>query len=405
MKKKIIWLITIPLFALVALSVGSHYLYFYKNQRISNSQALGEKEFSDFLIQKKKLPQAKEEVFLIAVGDISYSQGMEKIIKKQNDINYPLLKIKDPLKSAGLFFEHYCYAVQAMEKYKGKFILHSLSNFVFDQPQSEKTKEGLIIKAYSNNNRINKISLLPIVAENLAQPRIANKDEANKILQRLNYSLANQDIYSWNNNNFEKEIRRAIYRDVLESGKIISKQKRADLNNNLVFETYILENGKLTITENKKTIWQSPNDWWIDDFVLADSNNDGIININLSLWKSGSFGTSKPFWIKEDDMSVKNHFFILDFSSGSIKQVWGSSNLAKPNCEFKIADIDNDGKNDLVVIEGDYLPEPKCTGNYVAIWKWNDWGFSNEWRSEEGGFTNLEVEKIDGKNYIIVDNP
>ena len=157
-------------------------------------------------------------------------------------------------------------------------------------------------------------------------------------------------------------------------------------------------------TENEKMIWQSPNDWWIDNFILADSNNDGVVDINLSLWKSGSFGTSKPFWIKENDMSVRNHFFVLDFVNGKVKQIWGSSNLTEPNCDFQVSDIDNDGKNDLVVIEGDYSQKPKCNGNYVAVWKWNDWGFSNEWRSEKGNFSNLKIEKNNGRNYILVDS-
>jgi len=43
-------------------------------------------------------------------------------------------------------------------------------------------------------------------------------------------------------------------------------------------------------------------------------------------------------------MSVKNHFFVLDFIDNAVKQIWGSSNLTEPNCEFKIADIDNDSK-------------------------------------------------------------
>jgi len=577
MQKKITWLIIIFFSVLVASLVGSYYLHSSKNQEISNSQMQGEKEFLDFLSQKKKLPQASEEVSLVAVGDISYSRGVERIVRKQNNINYPFLKIQDYLKSADLIFGnletsitqgseipdfemifrsnsgteqalkqagfsilslannhtpnfgekglkdtfnflenagikyvgagqneqeayqvayiekrgkkfaflayndadvvpayyeasanragtafmridkmaeavkgakqnadfvivsmhvgieyarkpnnsqinfahavidtgadlvigHHPHVVQTMEKYKGKFIFYSLGNFVFDQPQSEETKEGLAIKVYFTKNGINKISLLPVVMENLAQPRTANKNEADKILQRLNFSLANQDVYLWNNNNnnFEKGIQRAVYNDSFEGGKIISKQEQADLDNNSVSENYDLENGKLTITENEKMIWQSPSDWWIDDFALADSNNDGVVDINLSLWKSGSFGTSKPFWVKENDMSVKNHFFVLDFSGGAIKQVWGSSNLAEPNCEFKIADVDNDGKNDLVVVEGDYSQKPKCVGNYVAVWKWNDWGFSNEWRSEKGNFANLEIEKIDGKSYIVVDTP
>ena len=576
MQKKITWLTIISLSVLVASLVGSYYLHSSENQEILNSQAQGEKEFLEFSAQKKKLPQTSEEVSLVAVGDISYSRGVERVVRK-NGINYPFLKIQDYLKSADLVFGnsetpitqgseipdfemifrsnpgteqalkqagfsilslannhtpnfgekglkdtfnflenagikyvgagqneqeayqpvylekkgikftflayndtdivpayyealadrsgtafmridkmteavrgakqksdfvivsmhsgteytekpnnsqvnfahvaidagadlvigHHPHVVQTVEKYKGKFIFYSLGNFVFDQQQSEETKEGLAVKIYFVKSGINKISLLPVVMKNLAQPRMANKKEADKILQKLDFSLANQNIYSWNsnNNNFEKEIRRAVYSGISESGGIVSQKEQADLDNNSVPENYDLENGKLTITENEKMIWQSPNDWWIDNFVLADSNNDGIIDINLSLWKSGSFGTSKPFWVKENDMSVKNHFFVLDFSGGAIKQVWGSSNLTEPNCEFKIADIDNDGKNDLVVVEGDYSQKPKCAGSYVAVWKWNDWGFSNEWRSEKGDFSGLEIEKIDEKSYIIVDTP
>lgn len=574
MQKKITWLIIIFFSVLVASLVGSYYLRSSKNQEISNGQIRDEKEFLDFLSQKKKLPQASEEVSLVAVGDISYSRGVERIVKRANNINYPFLKIQDYLKSADLIFGnleapitqgpeipdfemifrsnpgteqalkragfsilslannhtpnfgekglkdtfnflenagikyvgagqneqeayqpvyiekrgikfaflayndadvvpayyqastnhtgtafmrvdkmteavkeakrkadfvivsihagieysekpnnsqvsfahaaidagadlvigHHSHVVQTLEKHKGRYIFYSLGNFVFDQPQSEETKEGLTIKIYFAKNGINKISLLPVVMENLAQPRMANKNEADKILQRLNFSLASQDVYSWNNNNnnFEKAIRGAIYNDSSKNGGIISKQELADLDNDSVPENYNLENGRLTIMENEKMIWQSPSDWWIDDFILADSNNDGIEDINLSLWKSGNFGTSKPFWVKKNDMSVKNHFFVLDFLNGAIKQVWGSSNLGEPNCEFKITDVDNDGKNDLVVIEGDYSQKPNCEGNYVAVWKWNDWGFSNEWRSEQGNFSDLEIEKIGGKSYIVV---
>ena len=576
MQKKITWLIVVFLSVLaIAFWGSSYYLHSSKNQGISESQTQGEKEFLEFLTQKKKLSQANEEVSLVAVGDISFSRGVERIVKKQKDINYPFLKIRDYLKSADLVFGnletpitqgseipdfemifrsnpgtekalkqggfsilslannhtpnfgekglkdtfnflknagikyvgagqneqeaykpiyvekrgikfaflayndtdvvpayyeasanrlgtafmridkmtkavkeakqkadfvivsmhagieyvdkpndsqvnfahtaidaganlvigHHPHVVQTLEKYKGKYIFYSLGNFVFDQMWSQKTKEGLAIKVYFTKDGINKISFLPVVMENFAQPRMTNKSETEKILQRLNYPQINQIVYSWNSNSndFEKGIRKVIYNNISGSDGVIFKQEQSDLDNDLISENYNLENGRLTIAEDKKIVWQSPDDWWIDDFVLADSNNDGIVDINLSLWKSGNFGTSKPFWVKENDMSVKNHFFVLDFIGGSIKQVWGSSNLAEPNCEFKITDVDNDGKNDLIVIEGDYSQEPKCNGNYVAVWKWDDWGFSNEWRSDKGDFSNLEIEKINEKSYIVVD--
>lgn len=576
MQRKITWLIILSLFILAIVFWGSsYYSHFSRNQEASTSQSQGEKEFLNFVSQKKKLSHASEEVSLIAVGDISYSRGVERTVRKEKDINYPFLKIYDYLKSADLVFGnletpitqgaeipdfemifrsnpgteqalkqagfsilslannhtpnfgekglkdtfnylksvdikyagagqneqeanqpvyiekkgiifaflayndndvvpdsyedgkkhagtafmriakmarvvketkkkanfliismhagneytdkpdnsqtnfaqaaidagadlvigHHPHVVQTLEKYKGKYIFYSLGNFIFDQPQSQETKEGLAIKVYFTKNEISKISLLPIVMENLAQPRMANKNKATKILSRLKFPLTSQDVYSWNsgNGNFEKGLRAVIYTSVLKSQSVVSKQEQADLDNDSNLENYVLKNGKLIISENSKMIWQSPTEWWIDNFVLADLNNDGILDINLSLWKSGNFGTAKPFWVEEDNMSVRNHFFVLDFLNNSIKQVWGSSNLSEPNCEFKIMDIDNDGKNDLVVIEGEYSQKPKCKGKYVAVWKWNDWGFSNEWRSKKGDFSNLEIEKIEGKSYIVVD--
>jgi len=237
--------------------------------------------------------------------------------------------------------------------------------------------------------------------------KLSRINKVNTILQRLKFPVENQRVYFWHNgnNNFEKRTEDAIYEITFEDSKIISKQEEKDLDNDSIFENYNLENGKLIITENKKTIWQSPSNWWIDDFVIADSNNDGVLDINLSLWKAGNFGSSKPFWIDENEMSVKNHFFVLDFVDNKVKQIWCSSNLSNPNCEFKIADINNDGKNELIVIEGDYSQRPKykCNGNYVAIWKWNNWGFFNEWRSTKGNYINLKIDKNDKGNYIVVD--
>lgn len=158
------------------------------------------------------------------------------------------------------------------------------------------------------------------------------------------------------------------------------------------------------IVENSQSIWRSSKDWWIDDFVLADSTNDRIVDINLSVWKSGNYGNIRPFWIEKEDLSVKNYFFIFNFENKTIRPIWQSSNLANHNQELVIADIDDDNKNDLIVIEGDYPDSKKCKNNYIAVWKWNGWGFTNEWRSDKGNFCNLEIEKADGKSYIVVDS-
>lgn len=307
---------------------------------------------------------------------------------------------------ADLVVGHHPHVVQTMEKYKGKFIFYSLGNFVFDQMWSRETRGGLMAKLYFTKNGVSKISFLPVMIENFSQPRVANDKEAEEILQRLKFPLAERLAYFWNSdeNNFEKTFRSVIYDRALGTETIASKEVFKDLDNNSIRENYILANGRLTVVENSQHIWQSPKDWWIDNFVLADSTNDGVIDINLSVWKSGSYGDFKPFWIKEEDLSVKNHFFIFNLRDKKIKPVWQSSNLVDQNQELTIAGVDDDNGNELVVIEKDYLVKGERKDNYIAVWKWNGWGFTNEWRSEKGNFCNLEIEKIDGRNYIVADS-
>ena len=577
MSKKIYWIILV-FFLIFVITVTCFYLFFINSrQQKSNNEELTKKEFSEFLIKKEKLPQLNEMVSLIAVGDISYSRGVERVVKREDNILYPFLQIQDYfhgadlvfgnletpiiegreigeyemifrsnpgtelalkqtnftivslannhtlnfgeqgikntielLKKAGIkyigagentqeanqpvfiekkgikfaflayndsdvvpaFYEastdragtafmrtdkmitavkeakknadivivsmhsgieyvfkpnrpqinfahaaidngadliigHHPHVIQTMETYKGKYIFYSLGNFIFDMYEKEPTKESLILKIYFTKNDIAKISLLPVYMEKLAQPSITSKDKSNEILKKLEFPLSDQIIYTWdsNSNLFEKETKKIIYNNTLKkNSSSVLKEEWADLNNNSVQEKYHLENGILTIVENNKLIWQSPNNWWVDNFIFADSNNDGIIDLNLSLWKSGDFEASEPSWAEKNDKTTKNYFFILNLINDSVKQIWHSSYFSEPNCEFQIADIDDDGENDLIVIEGDYAFKPQCTGKYIAVWKWNEKGFSKQWQSEWGNYTNLEIEKINNKTYIVADS-
>ncbi len=184
------------------------------------------------------------------------------------------------------------------------------------------------------------------------------------------------------------------FREIKEKLSPDKKILAEDLNRNSVKEEYRLENGVLKVIESGQIIWQTPINWWIDNFDLADSTNDGIEDINLSVWKIGDFGQSKPFWVKDNDQSIKNHFFVFGFREGKVKPIWQSSNLSSPNCDFLFKDVDNDSKQDLVVIEGQYRENFICDGHYLAVWKWNSWGFSNEWRSNLGDYTTINLAEI-----------
>jgi hypothetical protein len=155
---------------------------------------------------------------------------------------------------------------------------------------------------------------------------------------------------------------------------VLIQSQAYDLDGDSIPEKILLHHGRITVLVCSQIIWRSPEDWWVDYFFLGDIDNDGAPELNLLVWKEGSFGPYKPFWVETEDTSVKNHLFIFRLENGSIKPVWQSSNLDCPNYWATVIDFNNDGENELLVIEGSYT-DPKKKG--VTLWEWNGWGFSN----------------------------
>jgi poly-gamma-glutamate synthesis protein (capsule biosynthesis protein) len=65
---------------------------------------------------------------------------------------------------------HHSHWVQPSENISGKSVYYSLGNFVFDQPWSEETKKGLLIKLTFKNGKLVKEEKLPVYMTSLGQP-------------------------------------------------------------------------------------------------------------------------------------------------------------------------------------------------------------------------------------------
>jgi poly-gamma-glutamate synthesis protein (capsule biosynthesis protein) len=147
-------------------------------------------------------------------------------------------------------------------------------------------------------------------------------------------------------------------------------------------EQYLLADGVLTVREGSRDLWESPPDWRVDSFALGDADNDGEGNLVISLWKEGSFGEIRPFWHTGADNGRKNHLFVYKLQEDTCKPVWCSSDLTRPIIAFFIRDADGDGRNELIVEEGQYretsggqyAPDPDGSVR-TAVWQWEEWGF------------------------------
>jgi len=151
------------------------------------------------------------------------------------------------------------------------------------------------------------------------------------------------------------------------------KVRLSDLDGDGSLERYSLRDGIIRVEAGSRLLWESPASWWVDYFFLGDADNDGRPELNLLVWKEGSFGPQQPFWLEGEDRSVKNHLFLFKLEAGEIKPVWQSSNLDRPNVRAALIDGDGDGKRELLALEGTYTG----SGEYqLTLWTWKGWGFS-----------------------------
>ncbi|MGA7672288.1 MAG: CapA family protein [Nitrolancea sp.] len=86
---------------------------------------------------------------------------------------------------ADMVIGSHCHWVQGMEVYKGKPIIYSLANFVFDQDWSLETKQGLIMHLVFRQNRVAAIRFVPVLIEDFYQPHIVDGSDMTQILDRI----------------------------------------------------------------------------------------------------------------------------------------------------------------------------------------------------------------------------
>lgn len=85
---------------------------------------------------------------------------------------------------ADLIVGHHPHVLQGVEKYKGRFIVYSLGNFVFDRQIPEGTDEGAILQAVYQDHQLVDLSLIPIVIRE-ASPEFPAPDRRSRMLEAL----------------------------------------------------------------------------------------------------------------------------------------------------------------------------------------------------------------------------
>ena len=266
---------------------------------------------------------------------------------------------------ADLVLGHHPHVLQPVEEYKGKLIFYSLGNFVFDQMFSEATREAVAVKFFfESKGRYNKepqptvdltaVEFFPYLIHDYYLPKPASESDAERMLARISDKIISVNLNS----------------GLAQERWFYQLPKQFDLNENGINEEYLLEENNLIIKESDKVFWQSPEEWRVDNLAFGDINNDGREEFLLSLWKKGSYGSSKPFWVTEDD-SYAQHLFIYQLESSGPKLFWGSSNLEAPLLDFSVQDLDENGDYELIASEASY--ENPLVVDRVVVLNFKHW--------------------------------
>ncbi|MCR5006416.1 MAG: hypothetical protein K6A77_11005 [Clostridiales bacterium] len=120
----------------------------------------------------------------------------------------------------------------------------------------------------------------------------------------------------------------------------------------------------LTISDPQgKQLWTAPDDWKVSQVWIRDIDHDELDEVVFLLWKKGSFGDHKPFWIEENDENWSQHIFIYDWDherKDRLKPLWMSSAMG-----IQAAKVQMDEQDRLLIT----TPEGKRT-----TWYWESWG-------------------------------
>lgn len=125
----------------------------------------------------------------------------------------------------------------------------------------------------------------------------------------------------------------------------------------------VLKHRTARVICDSSVIWTAPGEIKVQDAMSCDIDGDGADELILLCWKIGRFGSSRPFWVEEDEETWSQHIFVYNYAGDTIKPKWMSSYIG-----VDVAEMSADGRKLLLT----------NTEGRMSSWIWDSWGFTRE---------------------------
>jgi len=269
---------------------------------------------------------------------------------------------------ADLVVGHHPHVVQEISvHYKEEdtpgLVAYSLGNFAFDQGAGE-TQQGLVLRAFFDQHGLRAVQALPVLAG--PHPRLLDPQGSAAFLELLQPKRQPLGFTCTPDTCTPVSPPEAASASIFQSGSV-------DLTGDGSPEEIHLVGKRLLVFQEGALAWESPPEWQVLDLAIGDANLDGRPELALAL-------------MKPDDSGVlRSHPFLFGYRGGQYRTIWGGSAVGAPLREVELGDIDSDGEPELIVLE----QQKESPYQALTVWRWHGWGFSLQWRSAPGEYTDL----------------
>ena len=138
-------------------------------------------------------------------------------------------------------------------------------------------------------------------------------------------------------------------------------------------EEVSLQQAAFTVRAADGSTCASDAEWHVQDVAVGDIDRDGTPELVSLVWKRGSFGDHRPFWVERDSDDFSQHVFIHRYAGGELQPVWMSSAIG---VDAESMSLDSRQRLHLVSPDGGQ-----------TVWAWESWGLTLQ---EDGAGTHAE---------------
>jgi poly-gamma-glutamate synthesis protein (capsule biosynthesis protein) len=267
-------------------------------------------------------------------------------------------------------------------------VAHSLGNFIFDVGNNGSDRRSLVLRALVGRGGVARVCVAPVLLEH-DTPRVLGPAEHDfgavlaDVLRRDHRRIA------WR---FAKDAGSPVLAPVSLEAKDPARHIAVDLRGNGSPLDAALDRGVVTVRDGTRVVWSNEDrSWRVLRIEEGDPDLDGRIELFLLL--------TRP----REDGTLGTNPFLVGWREGRYRVTWGGSATRSLIQDAALGDLDGDGRDELVVLEGGRTIG--APGERVAVMRWHGWGFERVWSSPHGRFRNLRLgaPSSDGGRLIIVE--